>query len=466
MIDRRSFLSVSVFGASGMAFSFCGFSKRVEKLEEKADFSHLRALGYGQLAPAATKNTGEILLALPPGFEYNVIGKSGSIMSDTRATPAAHDGMAAFKVRNELRLIRNHEINNGSKPKIGSAIGPNPYDESAGGGTTTLIIDNNTRLVRKDFASLSGTLVNCAGGPTPWGSWISCEETTLGPTIREGGEGGFLKPHGYCFEVFASADAPQTPQPLKAMGRFAHEAAAVDKKSGVLYLTEDRTPSGFYRFLPKRNKRLAEGGELQMLAIKDKPNYETGKAQKPGLALETTWVKIDDPDPPEADVDDGAVYKQGAQKGAAAFMRLEGCFPAEGGGAYFVSTSGGDNGGGQIWRYEPDGKESGRLTLVFESPSRTILDMPDNICPRPGSPNLFICEDSDYAEAGGTRDNFIRILAPSGKIADFAQNIVPDFSTTEFAGATFSPDGKTLFVSVQVAGMTFAIWGDWERFQN
>ena len=188
-------------------------------------------------------------------------------MADGRATPPAHDGMATFQVKNELRIVRNHEISGGRVPKEGAGIGSgNHYDETAAGGTTTLVINPKTRELVRDFVSLSGTLINCAGGVTPWGSWISCEETTLGQTVRTtrtGAKiGGFAKPHGYCFEVSASANNAVTPVPLKAMGRFVHEAIAVDSKSGVVYLTEDNNPSGFYRFLPKRNKRLAEGGTL------------------------------------------------------------------------------------------------------------------------------------------------------------------------------------------------------------
>ena len=91
------------------------------------------------------------------------------------------------------------------------------------------------------------------------------------------------------------------------MGRFEHEAVAVDKKSGAVYLTEDMTPAGFYRFLPKRNKRLAEGGVLQMLKVKDKPNYDTRKGQKIGASFTANWVTIDNPDPPETDADTLAV---------------------------------------------------------------------------------------------------------------------------------------------------------------
>jgi secreted PhoX family phosphatase len=152
-------------------------------------------------------------------------------------------------------------------------------------------------------------------------------------------------------------------------------------------------------------------------------------------------------------------------KGAATFARLEGAYSDEHGRIYFVSTNGGDNRGGQIWRYESNGKEEGTVTLIFESPSREILDMPDNICLKPNSDLLFICEDSDYLGEGGTPENYMRILSLNGKMADFAKNIANGFETSEFAGSTFSEDGKTLFVNLQAVGATFAIWSDWNTFK-
>jgi uncharacterized protein len=469
-MNRRNFLYQLGLTSGGLALACTGLARRAEMFSANGNLSKLKAVGFGELVPTAAKNTGEMFLALPKGFEYNVIGKVDSAMADGRITPPSHDGMATFKVKDELRIIRNHEVTGGRVPKENAAIGAaNHYDEGAAGGTTTLIINPKTHEIVRDFVSLSGTLINCAGGRTPWGSWISCEETTLGQskrTTKSGAEiGGFAKPHGYCFEVSASANSNVTPVPLKAMGRFVHEAIAVDKKSGTVYLTEDNNPGGFYRFLPNRSKRLAEGGTLQILKVKDKDNFDTRTGQKNGMSYAANWVTIENPDPIEADLDELAVFNQGKAKGAASFSRLEGCFADEKGRIYFVSTSGGDNKGGQIWLYEPSKKDEGKLTLLFESPDREILDMPDNICLKPKSNLIFICEDSDYVGEGGTRDNFLRILTPNGQIANFAKNIAPTFEATEFAGSTFSKDGKTLFVNLQAVGATLAIRGDWDKFK-
>jgi secreted PhoX family phosphatase len=447
-------------GLSGAGLlAFHGFSSRFSKLTAGA-LSPPTAFGYGPLAPVKTKNTAEFLLELPPDFQYTVFSKTGTPMSDGRPTPRAHDGMAAFQVGRELRLVRNHEINN-YLGKPGVVLDPLAYDLNAGGGTTTLVIDPKTREVVKDFVSLSGTLTNCAGGPTPWGSWISCEETILGPRIFKAADGstrgGFEQRHGYCFEVPAKSNRVVPPVPLKAMGRFEHEAVAVDALTGIVYLTEDVSSCGFYRFIPNKRGKLIAGGQLQMLAIEGRPGFDTRSQQTVGATLPVSWVDIANPDPPEADVDSLAVFKQGIAQGGATFRRLEGCI-AGNGHVYFTSTTGGDQRLGQVWRYTPATNTSGSLTLLFEVTDPAILNMPDNLC-LAGKDRLVICEDHDDGKP--TR---LRILTAQGQVVDFAKNIGEGFNLQEFAGTTFSPDGQTLFVNIQVPGLTLAIWGPWDRF--
>ena len=199
-MDRRSFISNLSLASGGLAVACSSMGERANAFRNSGNISLLKAEGFGELFPTATKNTGEVFLSLPKGFEYNVIGKRGLILTDDRPTPAAHDGMWTFKVGRELRIVRNHEVSGGSVPVANSGIGSgNHYDDACGGGTTTLVIDRKTNLVTRDFVSLSGTLINCSGGPTPWGSWISCEETTLGQTVRTRASdgrktGGFAKP--------------------------------------------------------------------------------------------------------------------------------------------------------------------------------------------------------------------------------------------------------------------------------
>jgi hypothetical protein len=312
-----------------------------------------------------------------------------------------------------------------------------------------------------EFVSLSGTIINCAGGPTPWGSWITCEETTVGRSQ------GYGQPHGYCFEVPSSADAEVAPVPLKAMGRFVHEACAVDPRSGYVYLTEDVTydaagngpGSGFYRFRPTKAGDLAAGGSLQALAVQGSPNYVTVTGQSTAVTHATTWVDIPDPDPAAAESDSAAVFRQGLAKGAAIFQRLEGCWYGDGN-IYFDSTNGGNARAGQVWAFRPGAADEGTLRLIFESPSSDVLNGPDNICVSPRG-GLIICEDG-----GGVQ--YVRGLTRDGTLFDMVRTARP---STEFAGACFSPDGRTLFFNIQgsttrtgtTPGGTYALWGPWEK---
>jgi len=457
-VSRRTFINRLVL-AGGAAAGASAFAARAGLFELYG--GELKSVdgasGYGVLSPRATANTGETLLHLPEGFQYNVIGRAGSAMSDGRPTPPLHDGMAAFSVNGKIRLVRNHEI--GARV-VSPLAAQNAYDQTAGGGTTTLVVNGQTREVERSFVSLSGTAVNCAGGPTPWGSWISCEETVAGPT------NGFAQPHGYCFEVPAGSDTPAEPVPLRAMGRFVHEAVAVDPLSGVVYLTEDRETSGLYRFLPLTPGRLSSGGKLQMLAIRDQRNYDTRKGQTRGLALAVAWVDIPQPDPAGAELNSLAVFQQGLSGGGATFARLEGAWFTNGS-LYFVSTNGGNLSKGQIWEYRlrspslrqrPIGRRAdaqGVLRLLFESPGAEVLDEPDNICSSPRG-GFLLCED-------GPGEDMLRGLTADGTLFDFARNSVPGHGNSEFAGSTFSPDGETLFVNLQGPGLTFAIWGPWSR---
>jgi len=405
--------------------------------------------GYGLLRPAGRE------LALPEGFNYSVLSYPGKRMSDGHPTPNAFDGMAAFPLPNgNIRLIRNHE----NRDPAGTAqVRGDPgrvYDPRAGGGTTSLevkIASNGSATLVRDFVSLGGTLVNCAGGPTPWGTWLTCEETVEGRASGRGEE------HGYVFEVPALAEEQVRSVPLKAMGRFIHEAVAVDPGTGVVYETEDRQLAGFYRFIPNTRGALAEGGALQMLAVDGRPNYDTAIGQQMGQTIPVSWVPIENPDL-GGPADPAAVFGQGFAKGGARFSRLEGCWWGDGG-VFFHATNGGDAKVGQVWFYRPQGANRGSLTLVFESPSAAVLDAPDNITvsPRRG---IVMCED-------GGGEQMVRGLTPEGRIFDFARNIL---NAREFAGACFSPTGRTLFLNIQGStldagtemGVTVAIHGPWE----
>ncbi|HEX4308242.1 MAG TPA: alkaline phosphatase PhoX, partial [Solirubrobacterales bacterium] len=342
------------------------------------------------------------------------------------------------------------------------------YDRVARGGVTSSLFDTDKGKLLESGIVLNGTHENCNGGHTPWGSWLSCEENTEGPTQ------GFEKPHGYVFEVPKGANRAVEPVPIKAMGRMEHEAAAIDPRSGVVYLTEDNgdPADGFYRYLPNDTRHLHKGGVLQMLAVQGRSKYDTTRGQKVGQKLHCEWVTIDDPDPPEAETEPAAVWRQGRAKGAAQFIGVEGCHWAKGS-VYFVASEGGDEEEGQIWRYTPHGRKHGTLVLLYESTSEKLLDEPDTITVSPRG-GVLICEDGNGEdEAGG--DNYLRVLSPRGKLETFARNDTPldlhrweenkpgVIGRSEWSGSTYSPDGKWLFVHIQYPGRTFAITGPWEK---
>lgn len=450
-LDRRRFLRVAaVGGATLFVPTLRGLVARMTRVDASDPG---RAPGFGPLHPAGD------VLALPAGFTCTVLSREGDLMSDGHATPISFDGMAAFPAPGgNVRLVRNHEVRDapGVSPPIG---GPDrAFDVRAGGGTTTLEIgfgpDGEPRRL-EDRVTLSGTIVNCAGGPTPWGSWLSCEEATGGPRT------GWERRHGYVFEVPADAVGPVEPVPLTAMGRFTHEAVAVDPYTGIVYLTEDFHASGFYRFVPDRPGDLGAGGRLQMLGVRHHPCFDARRGQRPGRELVAAWTSIEEPDPAAAELDPLAVFWQGWRRGGAVFSRLEGCWWGDGG-VYFHATDGGDARCGQVWHYRPDGDHGGTLTLVFESPGRGILDGPDNITVSPRG-GLVLCEDASDGVC------HLRVLTDDGRIFDLARNLLHE---GEFAGAVFDPAGDVLFVNIQGRtrsnegsdeSVTLAIRGPWEE---
>lgn len=237
------------------------------------------------------------------------------------------------------------------------------------------------------------------------------------------------------------------PVPLRAMGRFVHEAVAVDSATGIVYQTEDqpRDRSGLYRFIPDTPEVLADGGQLQMMAVTGHPRFVTSHGHTQGAVWPAHWVDIADPDHEVSD--------QGFAAGAARFERLEGAFPGDNG-IYFVSTSGGDAQTGQVFHYLPTSAEGGELRLVFESPSQEVLNSPDNIVLSPHG-GVLLCEDPR------SPDRFIRELDPKGQIVNLVRG-----RRGEFAGSCFSPDGQVMFFNVQgsveqngsTASGTYALW--------
>ncbi len=466
-LDRRTLITsaaaASAFG--GLARNVAAQSAPAPGVETYVN----QVAGYGPLIPDTNG-----LLDLPQGFSYRVISQSGDTMSDGLFVPGQPDGMGCFPLDGtRVALIRNHELK-GSRPTHRN-WGPGGYrqerldqvDASKAygtakdgtplpGGTTTLIYDVATGETVSQHLSLIGTSTNCCGGHTPWGSWLTCEETEETPANAD-----VAQDHGYVFEVPATATGLVDPVPLKAMGRFEHEAVCVDPRTGIVYLTEDKVDGLFYRFIPTTPGKLAEGGLLQAMAFKDAPGAITtnhdARIWSPGDWREVVWIDMDDVESPKGDL-----RMRGYAKGAAQVARGEGVFWANDE-LYMTATSGGPLQRGQILRYQPSAEEgetgrpsdAGRIQLFVESADEKTLNMGDNLVVAPWG-HLVVCEDN-YSE---TTRNHLKGVTPDGRLYTIARNVFS--GNSEFAGAVFSPDGSTLFVNIMFPGITFAITGPWD----
>lgn len=448
MITRRRFgISLAAMALGGLAQRSLGAPTPV-------------ATGFGPLQPDPAG-----LLDLPKGFAYRIIARAGERMDDGLPTPDRFDGMGAFAAGpGRTILVRNHELapSHGRAGAFaeGAPSGLPAFDRSGDrplpGGTTTMLYDHASGRVARSHLSLAGTIRNCAGGVTPWGSWLTCEEdVSRAGSAAAGGTLG--QDHGWVFEVPAAATAAVTPVPLKALGRFNHEAAATDPATGIVYLTEDRDNSLVYRFLPARRGDLKAGGRLQALALADGLG-DTRNWQAAALPVQAPravrWIDLDGVDSAADDL-----RLRGAAAGAAVFARGEGIVMGAGV-LYIMCTSGGAARLGQVMRYRPSPREGraderaapGRLDVFVESTSPDLLNFGDNITVGPAG-HLVVCEDQ-YTKV---QTNHLRGITPDGRV--YPIGLLR--AQTELAGACFSADGRVLFVNIYSPGATLAITGPW-----
>jgi secreted PhoX family phosphatase len=446
---------------SAAALAFSGLGARAALAAESGDILD-QVRGYGALRPDPAG-----VLDLPAGFSYQVVSRAGEVMDDGFLAPDNFDGMGCLALPDgRLALMRNHELDEGEhrlgptggRADLEAKLGALPaFDRSADGrvlpgGVTTLIVDPATGRRERQFLSLAGTAVNCAGGSTPWGTWLTCEETML--SAPKTGTS-----HGWIFEVPADAPGPVVPVPLTAMGRFRHEAAAVDPATGTVYLTEDRDDGLLYRFLPNSPGRLTGGGRLQALAFEaggsDSRNWRRTDLTV-GEVRAVRWIDLDEVESPKDDL-----RRRGHSAGGVLFARGEGVHlaarPDGGCDIFFTCTSGGDRRLGQIFRLTSQPKTGAdQLQLFLESRDSRVMDYADNVTIAP-SGHLVICEDRV-----GLSLNHLKVVTPAGKVCALARLRM----RTELAGACFSPDGRFLFVNAYAPGRTFAIEGPWTTFSE
>lgn len=464
--DRRSFLKHGLVAAGGLGLGLTAWSRYAQQ-GIPPEFH--RALG--PLRAVKDQTSGLPILKLPEGFRYHTFAWAGNTLNDGYPSPAACDGMGVVADENGVvTLIRNHELKGSSGP-IGD---PNKAWDVTGGGTTTLKFDTGAERLVDSRISLGGTVNNCAGGVTPWGTWLSCEEAPVTPGLMFHGSefrqkfwhlGNARKPHGYVFEVHP--DGESNPQPIIPMGQFYHEAAAIDPQSGAVYMTEDRAPfAGLYRYLPNSPGDLPAGGKLQMLKV-DGHKELVGSAplNKP---MGFGWVDIPEPGQGHTPgTHDGAgVVTQGLSAGGTAFVSLEGCAHVDDS-IYFTSKAGGRAESGQIFRLDIT---QGTLELIFEATDRSSFSGPDNIIVSPRG-SLMICEDrlglfkkGQYIAGLNEDDGLFTFcqVNPKLKTTYDGHDLGETAASSEWAGVCFSADGQWMFANLYNPGMTFAITGPWQ----
>jgi secreted PhoX family phosphatase len=380
--------------------------------------------------------------------------------------------MAAFpRAAGGSVIVYNHEINVTHNAKFPVPRHPGlTYDPVAPGGCTIVEVDDHGQRVT-EYVGLAGTSTNCAGGRTPWNTWLSCEETE-----ELTGQNGLRHDHGYVFEVDPYVrDANLNPQPIKALGRFAHEAVVVDPHTGHLYETEDASaPNGlFYRFTPppsaiplgvhKLQNLEDTDGTLEAMSATDAAGNlvdDLSRATEIGTTYRVQWVSVPDrdaqPTPIRLQLNDGQVTRA---------RKLEGAW-WDGGGCYFVSSyarstdSPGEPHDGQVWFYDPkSGTVELKLRFAYDTDAGNV-DGPDNITVSPYG-GVIMAEDGEGQQHlfGATEEG--RTYPMARNEMNIGTREEPAYG--EFCGPVYSPDGTYLFANVQTPGLTYAITGPWRK---
>ena len=420
-------------------------------------------------------------LALPRGFKAWRVGTIGvePLLADrggavVGVTPSNLDGTGCFSGRGRIRLVRNHECRANADVPVPLVEGT-VYDAGVPtgmGGNTVVELTANGKFVSQ-WVGLSGTIRNCAGGETPWGSWLACEEDTTkaGTAVVSSVDGKTYvaqKDHGYVFEVFPEVVAAQIPEPITAWGRAVWEGAAIGPDLSSAYLTEDTGGGLFYRWTAPAGARIGAGiarqfgpadGVLQaaQLVRNGTPLVHYGEltAADLGVAHPVTWVNGG------ADRQAQTTPLRRQFPGATVHPKIEGCWPDAAGLwftlSYVNATEAARNGNDEDWgmvMYYSIADETQTLKEYYAAGNAEEFHGPDNITVSPWG-SVVIAEDGmnpcsliAYSERRGSLE-FARDLADRG----------------EWAGPCFNRSGSLLFASVQ-SDCTYAISGPLAQFLN
>jgi secreted PhoX family phosphatase len=420
---RREFLKAGLTVAGGLALG-PNFWERLYAAPAQPGPSP-----YGPLQAADING-----LMLPAGFTSRVIARAGlPVVPAPYIWPIFPDGAACFPADDGgWNYVVNSET-----PSHGAL----PDGVQRLGGASAIHFNAQGKITDA-YRVLSGTRTNCAGGATPWGTWLSCEE------FDDGDDGGSTASAGRVWECDPTGKNKAIRR--DALGAFEHEAAAVDPATHQVYLTEDKGDGRFYRFTPASFSGTPSDLDAGTLAAAQL----IGPADGP---WNVAWDVIPDPSATEVQT-----RKQVAA--TTPFRGGEGCFHDDGI-VYF--TTKGDN---KVWRFHVASQTMDILYDAADPPNQgdTVLSGVDNVVVS-RSGDVFVAEDGGNMEIVMiTPDNVVApVLRATGPQHGLFENPLPDPAgevplVSEITGPTFSPDGSRLYFSSQrgfVLGITYEVRG-------
>ena len=418
-------------------------------------------------------------------FKFVRFGRAGSMMSDGLPMPTCHDGTGYFRGRGDtVWIVRNQEgFQRG--PRSGRV---NAYDPIAQGGVTVSHFDRGRERSWATRSSSTGPTTTATAASTPWGTWLTGEENTVGK------EQGYGAEHGYVFEVPSRRDATGRAGADQGDGTVRPRGLPGGPEDGDrLHDRGQRRPRRRLLSLPAPPQGQAPSRRQAADARHPRPAEVQHRhaTRSDGKKLECRWVDIKDPDPNGADRFAQAVYMQGRHKGGAKFMGLEGGTFSKGS-CYFTASDGGTS------RPGPDLEVHARQQgLQARHPAARLRVAPHRVLERPGrdhgarAAGSSLCEDGASEDVKGQPSRF-NASTPNGKLFNVRQGDRADAAARQHRGQTccrlstsaagttrrsrarasahsetsgvgFSPDGKWMFLHIQYPGETFAITGPWDK---